>query len=179
MKPLSTCNTLLSIILPLCLIGCGGGGGDDFATPNYAGAWNTYVSLVNNSCPRAIPEEFLAISVLHNVHQNLSEDSLGNHILDIVLDDGVDTYVGVGEIGTNGIGNRFSVTGSPHELPGFLNSFTCIEILNFDYDSITKGELEDRYANFVTRHSSITCRRGDEIQTCDVTYTGSSISYHK
>ena len=154
------------------LLGCGGG--VDSSAPNYAGSWNTSVTLVSNSCARQIPTEFQYLSALHNVNQSSSEDSLGNQILDIVLEDGIDTYVGVGQIGSEGQGDSFSATGSPHELPGFLNSFVCIEVINFDYDSISEDENGYRNAGFVTRHSSISCRRGAEIKTCDVTYTGSA-----
>ncbi len=168
----------LFVILPyssLLLLGCGGGGGS--STPNYAGSWNTSVTLVSNSCARQIPAEFQYLSALHNVNQSSSEDSLGNQILDIVLEDGIDTYVGVGQIGSEAQGDSFSATGSPHELPGFLNSYLCIEVINFDYDSITEDENGNMNAGFVTRHSSISCRRGTEIKTCDVTYTGSAYGY--
>lgn len=153
------------------LVGCGGDGGGSRRVPNYAGAWSGGVSLISNSCPRQIPDEFLYISFLHNVDQGTSEDAQGNLLLDIVLNDGIDTFVGIGEVDENGMGNKFSATGSPHELPGFLNSYRCIEILDFEYDSI---DFEFDTAGFVTRHSSITCTRNTEVKTCDVTYTGSA-----
>ena len=166
--------SVLAAFLSLALAGCGGGGGgDDIPVPNYAGGWNTYVSLVDNTCPREIPTEFRSLYLLHNVNQGVSRDSQGNFILDVVLDDGKDTYDGVGEIGTNADGDRFSVTGSPHELPGFLSGYTCIEIINFDYDSISR-QPGSVFANYVTRHSSITCTKGTEVKTCDVNYTGNA-----
>ena len=157
-------------IMTLGLAGCGGGGGDPVA-PHYSGSWNGWVSLVSNTCERAIPEEFKSISFLHNVEQGVSEDALGNVLVDIVLNDGTDTFVGIGERDANGSGSKFSATGSPHELPGFLSHYTCIETLDFDYDSI---DFTSQTAGFVTRHSSITCTRGSDIKTCDVTYTGSA-----
>ena len=168
----------LSILL-ICLstlCACGGGGGSDTVIPNYLGAWRGWVDLVSNTCPRAIPEEFQHISFLHNVNQGLSEDALGNLLLDIVLEDGVESYTGIGEIGTDGDGDSFSVTGSVHLLPGFLDSFDCREVIDFEYEAIdlTEEEFRSGSAGFVTRHSSITCIREEEIQTCDVTYTGSA-----
>ncbi|MBX7136706.1 MAG: hypothetical protein K1X83_01895 [Oligoflexia bacterium] len=163
-------RSLASIAIGFCLFGCGGGGGEP-AAPHYAGSWSGGVSLVSNSCPRAIPEEFRYISFLHNVEQGISEDALGNVLVDIVLNDGSDTFVGIGERDANGAGSKFSASGSPHELPGFLSHYTCIEILDFNYDAIDFVSLT---AGFVTRHSTITCTRGSEIKTCDVTYTGSA-----
>lgn len=165
-----------------CLTACGGGGGSDQVGPDYSGAWTGYVDLVSNTCPRQIPDEFQYIYLLHNVDQGTSEDALGNQILDLVLSDGTDTYVGVGELEAPlGNGDTFSVTGSSHELPGFLNNYRCIEVIDFNYDAI---KFEDKaavgyqaFAGFVTRHSSITCTKGSEVKTCDVTYVGTATNY--
>ncbi len=159
------------VIISLLLISCGGGGSAGHKVPNYSGAWSGGVSLVSNSCPRAIPEEFKYISTLHNVEQDSSEDSLGNLILDIVLNDGSDTYVGVGEVDENGEGHAFSATGEAHELPGFLSGYVCIETIDFSYESV---DFVNNTAGFVTRHSTITCTRGTSVKNCDVTYTGSA-----
>lgn len=167
------------ILLTFIVSGCGGSGGSDLDLPDYSGSWNILVNLVSNTCPRQIPDEFKSISALHNVNQSVSGDSLGNEILDVVLDDGSDTYAGVGQTGVTSPADSFSATGSPHELPGFLASYTCIEVINYDYDSInlTPDEYGNVYAGYVTRHSSITCTRGTSIKTCDVTYTGSGYGY--
>ena len=164
------------LVLIAGLTNCGGGGGgSSLKAPNYAGSWSGGVSLVSNTCPRAIPEEFKYIQFLHNVDQGVSENANGNTIVEVVLFDGSDTFTGLGQVDANGLGDSFSTTGSPHELPGFLNSYTCIEILDYEYDSIEFFEDPNNYdtAGFVTRHSSIKCTRGSEVKTCDVTYTGS------
>jgi hypothetical protein len=123
-----------------------------------------------------IPDQFLSINVLHNVKQALNEDSQGNQILDIVIEDGADTFVGVGSLNRNGEGYSFTATGSPHELPGFLNNFKCIETIDFSYDSISlvPDEYRGVTAGYVERHSTIICTKGTDIRTCDVTYTGTS-----
>ena len=175
---INTGEFVMKIVKCLLFIGaigllssCGGGGGGDPKAPRYAGAWSGWVGLISNSCPRAIPEEFQSISLLHNVDQGVSKGDQGNTLVDIVLDDGIDTYVGVGEVDAQGEGNAFSATGSAHELPGFLNSYVCIETIDFTYESI---DFANNTAGFVTRHSSIVCTRGNNVRTCDVTYTGNS-----
>jgi len=162
-------------LIPLLSASCGGGGGGS-DVPDYSGAWNTYVNLASNTCPRVIPDQFLSINALHNVKQALNEDSQGNQILDIVIEDGADTFVGVGSLNRNGEGYSFTATGSPHELPGFLNNFKCIETIDFSYDSISlvPDEYRGVTAGYVERHSTIICTKGTDIRTCDVTYTGTS-----
>lgn len=164
-------KNILNLTFILVLIsGCGGGGGSS-KLPNYAGAWSGGVSLIDNSCARAIPSEFQYISTLHNVEQGVFYSEAGDPLIDIVLNDGRDTYTGIGEVDQNGDGHHFTVTGSPHELPGFLSGYTCIEIIDFDYNSI---DLANDSTGYLARHSSITCTRGNSIKTCDVTYTGSA-----
>lgn len=178
MKCIRTIKPTLLILMTITVQACGGGGGGS-DLPDYSGSWNINVNLVSNTCPRPIPDQFLSISALHNVNQNISGDSLGNEIIDIVLDDGSDTYVGVGQTGANAPADAFSATGTPHELPGFINGLTCIETINFDYDSInlSPDEYGNVYAGYVTRHSSITCSKGTTIKNCDVVYTGSGYGY--
>ncbi len=161
---------LLATGLIVATTGCGGGGGGS-GVPNYSGAWNGWVSLVSNTCARTIPDEFKSINILHDVQQAKSVDADGNVTLDVVLYDAIDTYVGLGEVRADGTGNSFSVTGAPHELPGFLSGYTCIEILDFSYQSI---DFSSGNAGFVERHSSIECTKGNSKQTCDVSYTGSA-----
>ena len=168
---------LISLVVYLVFIGiaCGGSGGGS-EVPQYAGAWQGTVRLVSNSCPREIPDEFEFISFRHNVNQGVSKDALGNLLLDVVLDDGIDTFVGIGQVDSDGNGNSFSTTGTPHLLPGFLEGFECREIIDFQYDVI---EFEDdgfssAFAGFVSRHSSISCTQRERILNCDVTYTGSA-----
>lgn len=169
-------SSMFIISVLISLTACGGGGGDKL--PKYAGAWSGYVSLVSNTCPRQIPEEFLSISFLHNVDQGVSEDSFGNKTLDIVLNDGTDTYVGVGEFkNPTSVDDSFSAEGTPHELPGFLSGYRCIEVIDFSYESIEYADGNINYydyAGYVQRHSTITCTKGTEVRTCDVTYTGSA-----
>lgn len=161
----------LSLTLPLVLSACSGGGGGDGDVPVYAGAWSGGVSLVANSCPRAIPEEFTFLSTLHNVDQSVSEGANGSRSMEVVLDDGVDTYVGLGELDSNGNGHSFSVTASAHLLPGFLDGYSCTEVIDFDYSAI---DFTTDTAGFIQRHSSIKCTSGKKTITCDVTYTGSA-----
>lgn len=157
------------LMMPAC-----GGGGDE--VPNYAGAWNINVSVVSNTCPRQIPEEFVTILNLHNVNQSLVEDQDGEDSLEIVLEDGTDTYYGLGNLNRNGGGYSFSVTGTPHELSDFIRGFTCIESIDYSFDSmnLTPDDLNTVYANYVVRHSTIICNKGSDVRTCDVTYTGSA-----
>lgn len=155
----------------VCLLASCGGGGDAANVPRYAGSWSGSVSLAFNDCPRQIPDEFLNLYLLHNVDQAEVSGSNDESALEIVVDDGGDTYVGLGQVKADGTGNRFSVTGTPHELPGFLSGFRCVEIIDFSYQSI---DFSSSTAGYVERHSSITCTRGEETQRCDVNYTGSS-----
>lgn len=167
-------------LLPLVSASCGGGGGGGGSDlPDYSGAWTTYVNLASNTCPRVIPDQFLSINALHNVNQALNEDSQGNQILDIVIEDGADTFVGVGSLNRNGEGHSFTATGSPHELPGFLKNFKCIETIDYNYDAVLlePNEYGDYTAGFVERHSTIICTKGTDVRTCDVSYTGTSYSY--
>jgi hypothetical protein len=167
------------LLIAIFYSGCGGGGGGETPlVPNYAGAWSGRVDLVNNTCPRLIPDEFLSISFLHNVNQGVTRDALGNILLDVVLDDGRDTFVGIGQVDARGKGSSFSVSGSTNVLPGFIDNFICREIIDYQYDAIEfppdtdDASFSFTIAGFVNRHSSITCTRGNEIVTCDVTYTG-------
>ncbi len=161
----------LSVTLPLVLSACSGGGGGDGDVPVYAGAWSGGVSLVGNTCPRTIPDEFTFLSTLHNVDQSVDEGANGTRSMEVVLDDGVDTYVGLGELDSKGNGHSFSVTGSAHVLPGFIEGYSCTEIIDFDYSAI---DFTTDTAGFVQRHSSIECTSGKKKISCDVTYTGSS-----
>ncbi len=153
-------------------IACGGsGGGGSADVPHYSGAWSGGVSLISNSCSRVIPDQFQYLYFLHNVNQAENEDAQGNKSIEIVLDDGIDTYTGLGELDENSQGHRFSVTGNPHPLADFISGYQCIEILDFDYSAL---DFSTDTAGFVARHSSITCTKGNEVKTCDVTYTGSA-----
>lgn len=161
-------------LLVICgFFSCGGSGGEGIGNvPNYSGSWSGGVSLVDNTCPRIIPEQFVNLYTLHNVNQEVNIDSNGNKSIEIVLDDGKDTYAGLGEIDANGNGNRFTVTGTKHVLPGFLNAYNCTEVIDFDYSAI---DFSNSTAGFVARHSTIECIKKNSTKiTCDVTYTGSS-----
>ena len=167
----------LILIILVFLASCGGSGGNSYESPDYSGSWDTSLKLVSNTCPREIPDTFKTLNYLQNLNQNLTSDSLGNQILDVVMVDGIDTYVGVGQLNRHNEGYSFSVTGTPHELPNFLSDYNCIEIIDFNFDAISfltqNGALKHN-SEFVERHSSITCTKDKEIKTCDVTYTGTS-----
>jgi len=167
-------NTLA--ILMFSLTSCGGGGSSESEVPNYSGSWQGYVSLVSNTCPRQIPDEFRSLDILHNVNQSTSEDALGNKFVDIVIEDGKDTYIGIGDSDINTPAKSFRATGNPNELPGFLKNFTCIEILSFQYSSVntTPDEAGFVRAGYLERQSTITCSNSKEVKTCDVTYTGNA-----
>ncbi len=164
------------LLASLLVTGCGSSGGSTARFPSYAGVWRGVVELVNNTCARSIPQEAMTIELFHNVAQGMSEDVLGNVFLDVVLTDGVDTYVGIGELDEADRGDSFSTTGSPQLLPGFLEGFVCREVIDFSYEVIDFGAGDNAAATagFVTRNSSVTCTRDTEIQTCDVTYIGSA-----
>jgi len=165
--------------LPLILctfIACGGSGSSEADVPNYSGAWSGNVSLVSNTCPRQIPDEFISINILHNVTQSTSEDALGNKFVDIVIEDGKDSYIGVGESDISKPTLSFRATGNPNELPGFLKGFTCIEILSFQYSSVNTTPDNSGFvqAGYLERQSTITCSNSKEVRNCDVTYTGTA-----
>lgn len=172
-------NSQLSLalaFLALSLNSCGSSGSEkEIRIPDYAGAWSASVELVSNTCPRQIPEQFLEINARHKVEQYLNRDtdSQGNEQLSltVTLDDGSDTYQGLGEINAAGQGDSFSVTGSEHELSNFLKNYRCSEILDYEYSAI---DFSRDIAGFVKRHSSINCKNSNSSLTCDVTYTGSA-----
>lgn len=152
---------------------CSGGGNEGFKVPDYTGVWSGNVSLKTNSCDRVIPSEFENISIFHNVNQEPVEVD-GVLSLEVVLDDGIETFLGHGQVDGNGSGDSFNVVGEAHELPGFISGFRCLETLDFTYDSIKVDTNIGGSTAFVLRHSTITCSKGKEVRTCDVNYVGTA-----
>jgi hypothetical protein len=117
---------LLVLLASLSLAGCGGGGGNGGDSATLLGFWTGTVDLIENGCPREIPQEFRSISFTHNITQEVVSTDLVN----VFLQDG---DLRCAALNVRRDSDYFAAVCPERLLPGFLPDLECKEELVWEY----------------------------------------------
>lgn len=135
----------------LILVSCGGGGGGN-DTAFFAGVWSGYLNLVEDQCG-IVTESYLSFT--HLVNQVDSE---------VVVDNGITTFSGT--VRTN---NSFEAQAERPFRP-LTPGASCSETITWLYQSLNE---DSNTADFVVRHSLISCTTPEGTTQCQFAFSGS------